>query len=401
MAGLTDFERIAISHIEESTVVPLLQELIRIPSVGSQHGEGRAAATVAEFLERKGVGVELQEVLPGRPNVIGTVGSDDGKVLLFNAHMDTVPAGDGWRFGPFDAEIRDGRVYGRGAVDDKGPLAAMLTAASVLSDLRSELNGRLVVCAVVDEENASRGSKDLMNNLRGDFGLVGEPTAGQIVIAHNGSIRPVLKVTGRVAHTSRPEDGINAISKMGKVVEAIDSSHVLLRKRTHPLTGSASVCVSMISGGTQPNLIPDACTALVDRRLTPSENEPEVMKELEQMLDRLCASDPELDVRIESYQPTTGGPAQIAPDATIVRMVQAAVQDIGAEPPALRGLGGACDMVHLVNAGVEAAVFGPGDPAMAHQTDENVEIRELIRCAQVYLLVALRLLSSENPGWSI
>ncbi len=392
MTFLTDFERDALAQIDSVRVVPLLQEIMRIPSVGKEDGEGRIAAYVADYLSGFQIDVALEEVRPGRPNVVGKVGSGGGPVLLFNSHMDTVPPGEGWQHDPYGAELQGGRIYGRGAVDDKGPLAAMLVASSVFAELAGKCFGQLAVCAVIDEENASLGSKDLMQHLRGDFGLVGEPTDGNIVIAHNGSLRPVMKVTGRVAHTSRPEDGINAISKMAKVVEAIDDLHVSLRKRTHPLTGSASACVSMIEGGTQPNLIPDSCTALLDRRMTPGEDEAEALGELETLFDSLRVSDRDLDVRIEQLQATTGGPSEVDAESEIVKRVSEAASGVLGATPALKGLGGACDMVHLVNAGVQTVVFGPGNPTLAHQVDEFIEVDELVKCSQVYLLVALRLL---------
>jgi len=390
---ITAHERTVLDSLQPDEVVSLLRDLIRIPSVVNVHPEQAIASFVADFLHKSGVTVEMETVLPERPNVIGRVGAGSGKRLLFNAHMDVVPPGNGWTCDPFGAELRDGVIYGRGAVDDKGSLAAMLAATVALARNGVTLNGQLVMCAVVDEENCSQGSKHLMQHLRGDIGIVGEPTNGDIVIAHKGSLRPMLRTTGRVAHTSQPEAGINAISKMAKVVQAIDEFHLELRQRTHPLTGAASAAISKIHGGEQSNVIPDTCTALLDRRLIPGEQEADAIAELEALFASLNQQDPDLRVQIDHLVPTTGGPAQTPADSPMAQLASACAEDVLGSKPQLTGLSGACDMVHLVNAGVQAVVFGPGDPNQAHKPDEHIAVDDLVRCARVYLLVAVRSLS--------
>jgi acetylornithine deacetylase/succinyl-diaminopimelate desuccinylase family protein len=387
-----DFQRV-LDGLERETVVSLLQSLIQIPTVVNVDPEQAAAEFIASLLREHQFAVALESVLPERPNVIARFGPDNGRRLLFNAHMDVVPPGNGWSVDPFAGTIRDGKLYGRGAVDDKGPLAAMIAAAIALSQSGIELKGQLVLCAVVDEENCSQGSRHLMQHLRGDMGIVGEPTCGNVIIAHKGSLRPLIKTTGRIAHTSRPEDGINAISTMTRVVQALDEFHWELRKRTHPLTGAASVTVSRIQAGIQDNIVPDTCTALVDRRMIPGEQEADAIAELEALFARLHAQDPNVQVSIERLVPTTGGSAQVEPDSEVAQMVLSSAERVLGRRPELTGLGGACDMVHLVNAGVPTVVFGPGDDHQAHQPDEHIDIEELVECARVYLLVALRYLT--------
>jgi acetylornithine deacetylase/succinyl-diaminopimelate desuccinylase family protein len=389
---VTASEQRLLDSLEREHVVSLLQDLIRIPSVVNVDPEQAVADCAAGYLSERGLDVALEPVLPDRPNVVARVGPAGGKRLLFNAHMDVVAAGGGWSVDPFAGALRDGRVYGRGAVDDKGPLAAMMAAAAALAGSGARINGQLVLCAVVDEENCSQGSKHLMRHLRGDMGIVGEPTNGNIVIAHKGSLRPLIKTTGRVAHTSRPETGINAISKMARVVQAIDALHLELRRRAHPLTGAASAAVSRIQAGVGDNVIPDTCSALLDRRLIPGETEAEALAELESLFARLKAEDPDLTVSIDRLVPTTGGAAEVSPDAQVVVLLRQCAEAVLGRRPALTGLGGACDMVHLVDAGVPTVVFGPGDDRQAHQPDEHIEVEQLLQCARVYLLAALRFL---------
>ncbi len=394
MAAVTAFEQQILDGLKREHVVSLLQDLIQIPSVIHVDPEQAVADTIAQYLGERGFSVEVDPVLPARPNVVGTYGRSGGRRLLFNAHMDVVPPGNGWTVDPVAGVIQYDKVFGRGAVDDKGPLAAMLAAAAALALSGVPLTGEMVMCAVVDEENCSQGSRRLMQHLRGDMGIVGEPTSGSVVIAHKGSLRPLLKTTGRVGHTSRPEAAINAISKMARVVEAIDAFHLELRKRTHSLTGGASAAISRIQGGVGDNVIPDTCTALLDRRLIPGETEADALAELEALFARLHAQDPDLRVSIERLVPTTGGPAQVDADSEVVRLVRDCAESVLGRAPELTGLGGACDMVHLVNAGVPTVVFGPGDEHQAHQPDEHIEIEQLYQCARVYLLVALRYLAA-------
>lgn len=389
---LTDVERRALDAFDPDGVVTLLQELIRIPSVVDVHPEQAIGDYIAGWLREVGIEVTQEVVLPNRPNTLGTIGNGNGKTLLLNAHVDVVPYGTGWMRDPEGGELVDGKIYGRGAVDDKGPLAALLAATLALHKSGLPVNGKLIVCAVMDEENSSKGSRALMQHLRGDMGIVGEPTSGNICIAHKGSLRPMMRVDGHCAHTSRPEQGINAISKMAGVITRIDAWHKELRKREHPLTGAASAAVSIIQGGDQSNVIPDRVFALLDRRMVPGETEEQAVAEINAMFAQWMAEDPELKISIDHLRPTTGSAAQVAPDAEVVNRVSDAYRSVWGSEPTLTGMGGACDMVHLVNAGVPTVVFGPGSSSQAHQPDEHIEVDELIRCTQTVLLTAARYL---------
>ncbi len=383
-----DKTRTNCENLIKGQVVPLLQDLVRIPSVGQIDGEQTIADFISNYLSDRRIEVEQQVVIKGRPNVIAQLGNGEGPTLIFNAHMDVVPPGEGWSFDPYGAAVVDGLIYGRGTVDDKGSLAGMLATIVALKESELLLKGKLVVCAVMDEENASQGSKHLMQSLRGDLGLVGEPTHGEVVIAHNGSLRPMLKIKGRSAHTSQPEEGVNAISHMARIVQEIDELHKVLRTRTHILTGSASIAVSMVSGGNQPNMIPDTCHVLLDRRLIPGETVEDAIKELHELFDRLSNTIPNLNVTIDHMMPTTGGPSEMSEQAPVTQLVRSAAQSVFGYPSKLSGMGGACDMVHLINAGIPTVVFGPGNPNLAHKSDEYISVEELINCAYVYLLVA-------------
>jgi acetylornithine deacetylase/succinyl-diaminopimelate desuccinylase-like protein len=303
--------------------------------------------------------------------------------------MDTVPEGNGWTRAPFEGEVIDGRLYGRGAADAKGPLAAFLAAIEALAGSAVQLRGDLVMTAVVDEETGSRGARALVPALEVDMAVVGEPTSMDVGIAHRGSLRPVLAVNGRTAHSSRPDQGVNAIYQSVPVVEAFRSYADRIRGRTHPLCGSPSAAITMMSAGVAENVIPGLCELTLDRRMIPGEVEAEVVAEIEQVLADVRAERPDVDVRIARMLATTGGASELDPDHPLVVLALASAHAATGRQASVIGLSGACDMTHFRAHGVPCVVLGPGDSAQAHQPDESIDIRELHQGALAYSLVAL------------
>jgi acetylornithine deacetylase/succinyl-diaminopimelate desuccinylase family protein len=365
----------------------ILADLVRIPSRNPMDGEAGVAAYVADHLRGLGLEVETAEVLPGRRNVVGRWrGAGGGPTLAFNTHMDTVAEGEGWSRGPFDGTVVDGRLYGRGSVDAKGPLAAFLTAAEALvrSDVR--LRGDLLVTAVVDEETCSTGARALVGDLGADLAVVGEPTELAVAIAHRGSFRPVIAVRGRTAHSSRPSEGVNAVYQALPVIDALRRYGEGL-SRSHPLCGSASAAVTLLHAGVGENVIPDRCEITLDRRLVPGEEEASVRTEIEGVVAGVRDRQPGLEAGIERFLATTGGPSELAPDHPLVRLALEAVAAAGAEPR-VSGMSGACDMTHFRAAGIPCLVVGPGSSSQAHQPDEHMDLEQLRQGALVYALIA-------------
>ena len=363
---------------------------MRAKSQNPHDGEASVAKYVAGFLDELGLDVTQEEALPGRANVVGRLrGEGGGKSLAFNTHMDTVPEGNGWTHEPFSAEVVEGRLYGRGAADAKGTLAALLAAieAIVRSDIR--LRGDLVMTAVVDEEASSTGARKLVPTLDVDLALVGEPTSMQVGIAHRGSLRPVLAVTGRTAHSSRPEQGINAIYQSVPVIEAFRGYAERIKDRSHALCGSPSAAITMMSAGIAENVIPGRCELTLDRRMIPGELEADVIAEIESVLDGVRRSRPDVDVRIERMLATTGGASELDRDHPLVELAVVSATAATGKHAAVIGLSGACDMTHFRARGVPCVVLGPGDGAQAHQPDEHIDVRELQEGALAYCLVAL------------
>jgi acetylornithine deacetylase/succinyl-diaminopimelate desuccinylase family protein len=376
-----------LSHVSTERTVSILSDLVRTRSQNPIDGEGEVAAYVATFLERLGLDVATREVLPGRSNVVGRLRGTGGPVVAFNTHMDTVPEGNGWTEDPFGAAVVDGQLFGRGSVDAKGPLAAFLAAieAVVLSGIR--LRGDLLMTAVVDEETSSRGARHLVPSIHADMALIGEPTSMQVGIAHRGSLRPVIAVTGRTAHSSRPEQGVNAIYQSIPVIEALRDYAETLRSLSHPLCGSPSAAVTMLNAGIAENVIPGRCEMTLDRRMIPGEVESEVLEDIKGVLETVRRSRPDVSVVVDRMLVTTGGPSELNADHPLVKLALASAST--AKRVSVSGLSGACDMTHFRARGIPCVVLGPGDSAQAHQPDEHMDIHELKEGAIAYSLFAM------------
>jgi acetylornithine deacetylase/succinyl-diaminopimelate desuccinylase family protein len=367
----------------------LLENLVRFQSVNPPGSEGEIASYVARVMSEALCDVELQAVEQGRPNVIARLkGTGGGKTVILNTHMDVVPAGEGWETDPFRLHRQGDRVIGRGVMDAKGALAAMMAAVEGIARSGLKLPGDIILAAVVDEEAASLGAKRLHPDLRGDLAVIGEATNGNLAIAHRGSVRPVLVTEGVSAHSSTPRLGVNAVSLMARAVVALeDFANRTLSGRRHPLTGESTLAVTIMKGGVKESMIPDRCEALIDRRLIPGESEAAALREIEELLAGL----PELDgrVRIDRLVPTTGEASETPADHPAVEIACRAIESVYGKKPELTGLTANCDMTHFVARGIPSVIYGPGDFSVAHKANEWVTVSELENAARVYASIAI------------
>jgi acetylornithine deacetylase/succinyl-diaminopimelate desuccinylase-like protein len=266
----------AMVRARSAESIAFLRDCLRTQSVAP--GEAAMGALIARKLQRACSDVRVVEAEPGRPNVLASApGPAPGAVLLVNDHMDTVPAGprDEWSVDPFGAESRDGWVYGRGAADSKGGLCAMVMATDIFLAAGGPARGELLMTAVCDEEVGSRlGTRYLLRQglIRGDFGIVCEPTGNRIECAAKGVLHVEIMTKGRMAHGGKPWAGVNAIAQMARVIAALEPYRVELAGRTHPLVGSPSTTIGTIAGGTVPNMVASECRMVVDRRILPGED---------------------------------------------------------------------------------------------------------------------------------
>jgi acetylornithine deacetylase/succinyl-diaminopimelate desuccinylase-like protein len=374
------------------------RDLAALVALDTQNPPGReaeAAGFVAALLAAEGLAVELDEYKPGRVNVIGRLSNGPGPVFAFNTHMDVVPVGGGWSGDPLRLAARDGRYYGRGTCDCKGPLAAMVEAIRMLVADRASWSGTLLAVFVADEEVASEGARRFAASRPAiDFAVVGEPTSNQVVIAHKGSLRPLVRVEGRMAHSSTPDLGENAIYGAARIVPMVEAFHRdVVRHRTHPLVGAASLTITRCIAGVADNVVPDRCDLLLDRRMVPGEDEGAARAEIEALV---ASAHDRLGVRasVAEYRPTTGGATEIAADRPIVRAALAASVRHGAAETGPIGFQGACDLVHFRGIGADGLVTGPGDLAVAHKPDEFVPVDEFERSSLIYRDIALAMLGS-------
>jgi acetylornithine deacetylase len=379
----------------EPETTRLLRDLVSLPSVNPM---GRAMQSpdiyehrVTDYLERffRGLGVawERQQIAPQRENIVARAGSTPGRrTLVFEAHQDTVPT-DNMTIAPFGAKVEGGRLYGRGACDIKGGMASMLAAFARVVREKPANAANLVMACTVDEEHTFLGVQHLMKaGLRADMAVVAEPTQMKIVHAHKGVVRWHLMTTGRSCHSSAPEQGINAIYRMGKVLIAVERFADKLRaSRTDPLLGPPTISVGRIEGGTSVNTVPDRCRVEVDRRLIPGEDPMAAPGQLTAYL----RDEAKLDVPFEASPPWLHCPS-LSPDrsAEVIARLGAAVDSV-------RGKHEVCAVPYGTDAstialgGVPSVVFGPGDIAQAHTCDEWVDLAELEAASEVLYRFAI------------
>ena len=345
-------------------------------------GEGAAARCLADVLARWGLDVELQEVLPGRPNVIArTPAAREGRgpVLMLNGHLDVVGV-EGMTHAPFDAAERDGRLYGRGSADMKGGVAAM--CAATVRALRQRPDLAVIIAAVIDEEWESEGTRALVaRGVRADAAIVTEPTRLAIAPAHRGFAWLTLTVRGRAAHGSRYDIGVDAIRGAALVLAELDRhEREVLVGRTHALLGHASLHASLIEGGIGMSTYPDRCIVRIERRTVPGESAAMAVNEVEEACARVRAARPEMEatVALDFGQP----PSDVAADAPIVRALARAIEATG-ETPRIEGLSAWTDAAILNEAGIPAICYGPGDIALAHAAEEWVPADEVRRATAV------------------
>jgi acetylornithine deacetylase/succinyl-diaminopimelate desuccinylase-like protein len=356
----------------------LLRELIALPSVNPAFltpqdphaGEQRVADFLAATTAQAGLDVTFQPVAPGRSNLLARL-SPRGKArrrLLLAPHMDTVNGVDS-QFAPAE---RQGRLFGRGACDTKGPMAAMVAAVCELAQhgLRPA-ETEIVFCGLVDEEHGQRGSRTLVaQGFRADLAIVGEPTRLKVVTAHKGTLWMKLETRGRSAHSSCPELGRNAVHSMARVVDLLQTTYARqLRRRRHPLLGCGTISVGKIHGGTQANIVPDRCTILVDRRTLPGETEAVVRREISSLLRPKGLK--------VSYVHDELPPCPPLETDTKQPLVSQFLRNAGQRKPV--GVRYFCDASILGHGGIPSVVFGPGDIAHAHTSDESISLQSLER----------------------
>ena len=370
--------------------IRLLRELVAINSVNptlvpGAPGEQAIADAIASEMRRLGLDVSVEEVVAGRPNVIGVLeGRSPGRSLMFCGHTDTV--GVAGMTDPFSPLERDGRLYGRGSQDMKGGVAAMIAAAGELA-ARGLTAGRVIVAAIVDEEHSSIGADALVKNWSADAAIVTEPTDLEIAIGHKGFAWVEVEVSGKAAHGSRPRDGEDAILRMGRVLAQLELLDRQLQLRPpHALVGTGSLHASFVSGGHELSSYPDRATLQMERRTLPGEPESTALTEVQTILDELARTDSTFRARARHM---FSRPAYaVAREHPLPQALSDAVAQIG-KKATITGASFWTDAAVLGHAGIPSILFGPGGAGL-HSIEEYVNVDDVLTCRAALVQLAER-----------
>ncbi|MBP1970045.1 succinyl-diaminopimelate desuccinylase [Virgibacillus natechei] len=399
-----------IAKRDYERAVSLTQQLVRIPSVyrpGDPDGnEEKVAHYVADYLRNIGIEVHVEEVVPGRPNIIGVVDSGKpGKTLLFEGHTDVVTEGDrsSWKYDPFGAEIIDGKMFGRGTNDTKGNLACMITAVQSILEDKESFTGKIILCIPVDEESMMIGIKHFIKQGWADEvdgAIICEPEENQICIAQRGALRVKITVHGKMAHGAISWSGINPNWRMAKIITALEQMEKEEQDKhgEHPYLKWPSITPTILQapdkGDAQINVIPERCMTTLDIRTIPNQDHQDLLKKIDQIFASLKETDADFKAEYEVIEdrPAT----ETDKDNPVVTAVYHAVTDVLDEKPRYNGVPGATDGTFLHIHGVPIVTIGAGDREIPHQKNEYVDIEELGQTTEIYRNAALHFLNDKE-----
>ena len=399
-----------LAHVDADELTSLTRDLIRIPSVVRPGDAAATEAAVADHVERwllkEGFDVEIQQVAPGRPNVLGVLGEKGtGKSLLLEGHTDVVTEGDptAWRYPPFSAELVEGRIYGRGAADMKSGLAAAMVAAAAFKRSGTRLGGRLVVGALVDEEGDMLGARHLCTTPLGrslTAAIICEPEQNELCLEQRGVVWARVTIRGRMAHGAMPEAGVNPITALGALLGEAPALERRLRKLCsrspylRPPTVTPTVALAPVQGVPQSNVIPSMAQAVLDVRLTPGPDAEAIAKEIHESCQRAMEACPGTTVE---WQPVNGYrlATRVEREEPLVKAMMKAVRQATGRAPKFGGVPGSTDGTILrTTLGIPIVTCGPGNRLIPHQVDEYVEVSEMVEAARIYVASALNFLEA-------
>src|SRR3989339_2126040 len=393
-----------VSHVknymqsEEKEIVDLTCKLINAKTENPPGNEILAVRIVEDFFQSLQIPYKIFEKTKDRANIVGYIGGRDERpfapTLLVACHLDVVPAGDDWKRNPFEAWIENGRIYGRGSCDNKGQMASMMAVAKFLKENESTLKGQFILAGVADEERGSKlGLEYLLNEcgVRADFAIIPDVAHNMqlIDVTEKGTLFLEITSHGKQAHGSRPEMGINAIWNMIPLLERI--KQLKFKRTTHPLHTPPTLNLGSIHSGTSPNIVPAICKVQLDIRYLPDDSSDNVVNDIKNIIKEVEAQYPsaQFDLRIISNQLPTAVPI----NNPLVELISKHTVSILGTKPQPKGMSGATVTKQLIQKGITAVGFGPGDEAEAHATNESISIKELIDFAKIMALITLDILT--------
>ncbi len=364
--------------------VNLLQELIGFNTENPPGNELPLAEHIVSILRALGAESRVEPVGKGRANVIAHIkGRGDGKSLLLNGHLDVVPADGNWSSEPFQARINDGKVYGRGSSDMKGAIACMIGAVKEYLDQGRTLAGDLYLLFSADEECDNIGTKAFLSNTPHiDYAIIGEPTMLGLCIGHRGVSRHRITVNGKSCHAGNPQEGVNAVEKMAKIVAEITKLNQNLNSTACAGFPAPSIVVSTVRGGNKHNIIPDVCEIVTDRRTIPGETSQSTMEELEDILKTILSTDPSFSYRIEPIIYLASSNIDLGDE--LVELVRRSHHKAFQKEIKVSHFNACCEQGLFMDKGIKTVICGPGDIKQAHTVDEFIEISQINKAIILY-----------------
>ncbi len=386
--------------IRKKGLIDLTIQLVQAPTENPPGNEKIAVQFLKPLLSKMGFKIKTVLSPKGRWNIIAERRwGKSGRTLIFNGHLDVVPAGDPsqWKYPPFQGRLYEGKIYGRGASDMKSGISAFIHALSMIdrSKIRPQKGG-VILHLVSDEESHGHQGADFLTKagIQGEAVLIGEPTDLLPVIAHKGALWIKISTFGKSAHGSRPHQGVNAIEKMAKLVDRLNSIPL---NREHPLLGKPTINIGTMRGGTKINIVPDRCEIEVDRRMVPGERKERILGEFREILESIQSQDPLFQYQMEEID--FAEPSEVNPEEEIVRIGVEAIEEVTGKKPSLSVFSGFTDSRFYINrCHIPTLILGPGETDRAHTTDESVRVDALALAAHIYALILLRFLSQESSS---
>ena len=381
--------------VKESEVVGICQDLVRLQTVNPPGNEQAAAEYVAAALEKSGVATELVKHSEGRASVLARLkGQGKAPALFYNGHLDTVPVGaEKWVHEPFAGEVAEGKVWGRGAADMKGGLAAMMAAVKALADARIPLKGDLLLAATAGEEIDSLGAAAIarmptLGPIQALF--IAEPTYNEIYIAEKGVLWVEIETFGKTAHGSMPEKGRNAVMMMVEIVNEFEKLDIPYK--LHPILGGFTRSINTIAGGVKTNVVPDFCVATIDMRTVPGQGHSTILRQIEAVIQGLSRKAPDFKAKVKAINDHSL--VETSPAEPVLQKFSTVVGEMTGQKVVFKGANYFSDAVGFLPVlKVLLILFGPGELGLAHQPNENVEVSKLVEAARIYAVTASRLLN--------
>ncbi|MFA1820038.1 M20 family metallopeptidase [Virgibacillus oceani] len=384
-----------VEEIDPEEVADITERLIKIEShKESVQRESTVAYWIRDFFIDHDIETWIEEIQPNRPNVYARIGKADAsyKSVMLNGHIDTVPAYT--MENAFQPQRKGDNLYGRGAADMKGAIAAMMVAMVTLKKYHTNLSGEVIFAGVIDEEETVQGAKQIADagELKADFAIVGEPTELNIMPAHKGLEWIELIFIGKASHGSTPDAGINAVYHATEFIRLVQENLLPeLEKRVHPKLGSPTLNLGKISGGSNPNVVPDECILQFDRRWLPEESAESIIEEFNSLIQLQKKTNLSLDVSVRRMTEATGyqPPLDTAFDHWGVKALEKGIADLFDRNADVQVFPGWSDGAQLANGGITSVVCGPGLLEDAHSGTEKINIQALFHAAKLYTYVAL------------